>query len=359
MPATARPKKVDLKKIPGYQKVFSCYCCGKEYPKQDTNFFKRSSSALWESNNGYFPVCKNCCEDLYAELSNKYGEKNALLLMCHYLDLPFKEKIYSDMAINGKIELGKFIRSTNMKAAGKTYADYMLERDMVKPNEEDAYEENVKLSPTERQNKAYCIQTVGYDPFTSVNFTDEDRRYCFNVLAGYCDSDGVSEDGHKSQCVVEMTIMHLQNKKMDDEINQELRLATPNEGRIAKLTNAKTSVLSSIAKMAQDNNISSQYNKNKRYGQGTMSDKIKEIADAGFEAIKVNLYDIKTCNAMKQIADLSNASLIEQISLDENDYVAIIKEQREDVQKLTAQVEELSEENRQLNNKVADMKRKR
>ena len=363
MPAatkSTRPKKIDLKKTPGLQKVFVCYCCGKEYPAQETNFYKRSSSPLWESNNSFFPVCKNCINKLYEDITTKYGEKNAVRIICHYLDLPFKEKIYEEMHINGKVELGKFIRSTNMQLRGKSFVDVLLETEMIKPGQESTPEDTtVKWTPTERQNKAYCIQTVGYDPFTSVNFTDDDRRYCFNVLAGYCDADGVSEDGHKLQCVVEMTIMHLQNKKMDDEINQELRLATPNEGRISKLTSAKTSVLSSITKMAQDNNISSQYNKNKRYGQGTMSDKIKEIADSGFEAIKVNLFDIKTCDAMKQIANLSNSSLIEQLSLDENDYVSIIKEQRENVQKLTEQVDELSEINRQLNNKMADIKRKR
>lgn len=359
MPAATRPKKIDTKRLPGFQKIFVCYCCGKEYSKQETNFFKRSSSPFWESNNGFFPVCRSCCEKIYEELVTRHGEKNALHIMCHYLDLPFREKMYTDMSALGKVELGKFIRATGMKSINKTYVDFLLEKDMVKPGEEDAREEpTTKLNPTERQNKAYCIQTVGYDPFAGANFTDEDRRYCFNVLAGYCDADGVSEDGHKLQCVVEMTIMHLQNKKMDDEINQELRLAAPNEGRIAKLTSAKTSVLSSITKMAQDNNISSQYNKNKRYGQGTMSDKIKEIADSGFEAIKVNLFDIKTCDAMRQIADLSNASLIEQLSLDENDYISIIKEQRESVQELSGKVDRLSEENRQLSNMIADFKKK-
>lgn len=78
MPAAVRPKKININKTPGFQKMFVCYCCGKEYSAQETNYYKRSSSPLWESNNGYFPVCKNCIERLYAEITTRHGEKNIL-----------------------------------------------------------------------------------------------------------------------------------------------------------------------------------------------------------------------------------------------------------------------------------------
>lgn len=82
------------------------------------------------------------------------------------------------------------------------------------------------------------------------------------------------------------------------------------------------------------------------------------LAD-GYEPIKVNLYDINTSEAMKQIADLSNQSIMEQLNWNSNDYTEMIKEQREMLEKLQSENSTLSEENRMLKNQLIDIKTKK
>lgn len=115
---------------------------------------------------------------------------------------------------------------------------------------------------------------------------------------------------------------------------------------------SKKQALDTITNLAKDNNISSQWNKNIRAGQGTMSDKIKEMYENGFDPSRVNLFDIKTCESIRQTADLSFQSIMEQLRLDENDYTRVISNQREMVREMTDELDKLREENRQLNNEV-------
>lgn len=82
---------------------------------------------------------------------------------------------------------------------------------------------------------------------------------------------------------------------------------------------------------------------------------MKEIAQNDFEKIKVNLFNIKTSEAMKQVADLSNQSILDTLSLDANDYTSMIKEQREMLMRYQEENDRLTEENRILNNKLLEV----
>ena len=189
--------------------------------------------------------------------------------------------------------------------------------------------------------------------------TDLDRKYCFNILAGYCDSQGVSEDGHKVQSVIQIAQSQLQCRKLDEFINAELMSTHPDENRIKNLSTTKKQLLDSIAKIAQDNNISSAYNQNSKRGANTLSAKMKEIADKGFESIYVNAFDIETCEAMEQIARLSNKAIMDELTFDVNDYTEMLKEQREMIIEANKTNDALAEENRILKNKIIDFETKK
>lgn len=217
----------------------------------------------------------------------------------------------------------------------------------------------IKWTKKDKQNMKYVISVVGYDPFEDFNLSEYDKKYCFNILAGYCDADGISEDGHKIQCVIQLTNLYCQCRKIDESINLELSKSDVDETKISKLTSSKSSILSSIATIAKDNNIASNYNKNSGQGRNTLSAKMKEIVADGFENMKVNLFDIDTSASMKQIADLSNQSIMDQLTFDSNEYTEMIKEQREMVIKLQNENERLEEENRILKNKVEDLENRK
>ena len=76
--------------------------------------------------------------------------------------------------------------------------------------------------------------------------------------------------------------------------------------------------------------------------------------DLKFNGISTGFLGSKTSEAFKQIDKISNTNIANQLTLDNNDYTEIIKEQREMIQSLTSQVNVLKEENRVLQNKIVD-----
>lgn len=260
-----------------------------------------------------------------------------------------RDKSYEDSERDGFIHpTSNTPRSTKERIA-KKYADITEKKPEKR---EGSKSNNTKWTRDDKQNMKYVISKLGYDPFESVGLDDFDRKYCFNLLSGYFDTPGILEDGHKKQCVIEITMSYCQCRKITEELNLELSKPDCNEKKVGSLTSAKSSLLSSIATIAKDNNISSNYNKNSSQGQDSISSMMKEMEKNGFEEIKVNLFDIKTSEAFKQIDMISNENIANQLTLDTSEYSDIVKEQREMIKDFECKLDELKEENRNLKNKV-------
>ena len=268
-----------------------------------------------------------------------------------------RDKSYEDSEKDNFIHPTSNTPKSTKERIAKKYDDIKENKNEYQPTQNS--DGDVKWTKKDKQNMKYVISVVGYDPFEDFNLSEYDKKYCFNILAGYCDAEGISEDGHKIQCVIQLTNLYCQCRKIDESINLELSKNDVDETKISKLTSSKTSILSSIATIAKDNNIASNYNKNSGQGKNTLSSKMKEIVADGFENMKVNLFDIDTSACMKQIADLSNQSIMEQLTFDSNEYTEMIKEQREMLIKLQNENERLEEENRILKNKVEDLENRK
>lgn len=373
-----------------------CTCCKKE--KGLVNGFYVSKSPLF-SIDGRLPVCKDCIADMC--IDSETGEINDVELnktlrkfdkpyykndlMSAYeqferehayiakedikkygrdiIKLYFKNismrqcinKSYEDSEKDGFIHQNTNTNKTKTKEIGKIFAD-VNKSNISNNNElEQSNDKTIKWSKKDKQNMKYVISTIGYDPFDDIGLDDFDKKYCFNILAGYCDTDGIADDGHKMQSVIEMTMLYCQCRRITEQMNIELQKSSVDDVKIQKLTTSKTSLLSSIATIAKDNNIASNYNKNSKQGKSSLSSKMKEMEENDFEAIKVNLFDIKQAEAFKQIADLSNRSIMDQLTFDSSDYSEIVKEQRELIQKYETELDTYKEENRILKNKLIDL----
>lgn len=339
--------------------VYKCTRCGKTHTNPKGFFFMSKTSPIFTANEFYSCICCDCANELYDENKFKFkDEKTALIVMCHYLDVFFSDELYEKVKVNANFSLGNYLKllnGTQYKAKNFTTYLYDLIKNGVKSN--DMLKEKIQAtwSAKDKQNMNFVISTVGYDPFESDSFSDSDRKYCFNVLAGYCDTDGIKDDGHKMLCCIQMTNSQLQCKKIDEEVNSIFLNGNIDEVKLDKLTGAKKKLLDSVASTAKDNNISSAYNATSKQGKNTLTSKMKEMEREGFENIKVNLFDIKTSEAMKQVADLSNRSIMEQLTFDANEYTDMIKEQRELIDKYRNDSEEMEEENRKLKNKISDL----
>ena len=368
-----------------------CPCCHEE--KKITDYYI-SKSPLY-SLDGRVPICKDCmisnslnedgsinevelnkilrqadkpyfkdslasaAEQFLAEHSyidekdiDKFGED---ILKLFYKNIAMRQTINLSYADSEK--LGFIYKNSNTPIAKKKeimkkYSSIIEDKENCN-NEED--NKSVRWSKKDKQNMNYVISTVGYDPFEDLELSDSDRKYCFNIMSGYCDTEGIVDDGNKMQGVIEMTNMYCQCKNFTAAINAEMNSDNPNDQKISRLTTLKTSMLSSISTIAKDNNISSNYNKNSKQGQSSLTSKMKEMSENNFQAIEVNLFDIKTSEAFKQIDEISNTNIANQLTLDNNDYTEIVKEQREMIQKYDADINELKEENRMLKNKIIDL----
>lgn len=384
---TKKTDKVPANKQKGKKQ---CTCCHEE--KNLTQFYI-SKSPLF-SIDERVPICKGCT---ISSSLNQDGTINEIELnkMLRTIDKPYykdsiesavmqfkKEHSYVDdeeIIYHGKELLQIYFKLIAMRQdRNKSYSD--SEKDnfihqssntssKTKKNisnkysdiptiiEENSHDENKNIVWSEKdiQNMNYVISMIGYNPFEDVGLDDSDKKYCFNILSGYCDTDGITDDGNKMQGVIEITMMYCQCKKITETMNIELSKKDPDDAKISKLTSAKSSMLSSISTIAKDNNIASNYNKNSKQGQSSLTSKMKEMAENKFKEIEVNLFDIKTAEAFKQIDKISNENISNQLTLDSNEYGEIIKEQREMIGELNSELEFIKEENRNLKNKIIDL----
>lgn len=367
----------------------TCSCC---HETKNLTSFYLSYSPMY-SLDQRVPICKDCCKTsvLNEDGTIDYAKFKILLRNIDkplYYDLLWSaeesiksENSYIDdeqVKLYGKDILQKYFTLVVMRQdRARCYSDSENEGFMHKNNNRSSEERekiiakykpifestsiainsakpstNTEWTKEDKQNMKYVISKLGYDPFESVGLDDFDRKYCFNLLSGYFDTPGILEDGHKKQCVIEITMSYCQCRKITEELNLELSKSDSNEKKVSSLTSAKSSLLSSIATIAKDNNISSNYNKNSSQGQDSISSMMKEMEKNGFEEIKVNLFDIKTSEAFKQIDAISNENIANQLTLDASEYSDMVKEQREMIKNFETELDQLREENRNLKNKV-------
>lgn len=354
------PRKPRVAKVEQNNLSYTCICCGVE--KSENQFYKSKWSQVWNNTNHTVLFCKSCIQKIFTEMTARYNsEETALIICCHYLDVPYYGSLYKSITENNAIfNVGLYLRQLCLQQYQyQTFLNTLVSNELSKSADEVKEEVEAKWSKSDKQNMKFAISVIGYDPFDDCGMTDNDRKYCFNILAGYCDTEGIQEDGHKIQSVIQITQSQLQCRKLDEMINAELLATCPNENRIKNLTATKTQLIDSITKIAKDNNLSSNYNDGSKAGHNTLSEKIKQLTKDGYEDMKVNLFDINTSDAMKQVADLSNKSIMEQLNFDANDYTEMIKDQREMIRNTKSKLDTVQEENRLLKNKISSLENKR
>jgi len=128
-----------------------------------------------------------------------------------------------------------------------------------------------------------------------------------------------------------------------------------NSGVIKALIDSKDKLYKSVLALAKDNGISVNHNNNKSKGSGTLAGIIKQLNEKGIGAAEINVFDIATCEGMRQVADISNKSIMEQLMLNESDYTEMIKDQKEMIDSLRLKSEMLEEENRLLKIKLKEL----
>lgn len=196
------------------------------------------------------------------------------------------------------------------------------------------------------------ILNITDDPFDAFGYEDADYRSAFNITAKYLEDESILQDAHKMQSLVTMVAAIIQSNKIETLLTYQYRNIKPDINEIKTLTATKKDLQTTISKLAEDNNISSKYQKENKSAQSHLTSKMKEMATAEYWEAKPNMFDVRTSAAMRQMMDISHQSIMAQLELTDSDYAQMVKEQRDTLKALQEKCDRLEEENRDLTNRL-------
>lgn len=151
----------------------------------------------------------------------------------------------------------------------------------------------------------------------------------------------------------------LQQSKLDNAISKamvDIDNIEKNSATIKSLQDSKSKVSSVITSLAAESCISLRNNKNAKKGENTWTGKIKKIKDLNLREGEVNGFDIWTCKGMQQVMEMSDASIMKQLHLDESEWSDIVAEQRVMVRKSQEDCKHYKEISRILLRENIDLK---
>nr|DAL08604.1 MAG TPA_asm: restriction endonuclease [Caudoviricetes sp.] len=364
----ATPKREEKKK-------YLCPYCNKE--KVETEFYMSSDPLVM---TGKTTMCKDCAEKIARNWDSRTKEyhdctKASVQEALERLDKPFLDKIW-DSSYFEYINDDSGLKRTNIWAAyiknigmkqyiglrwrdGDLFTSY--KESALKQARQEVQNDDVpksqEISEEYEKNRADVIRLLGYDPFEHEQ--EEDKPLLYSQLIGYLDLGGDNEDMMRTSSAITIVRGFSQQAKLDDMIAKAM--ASPNvsnkSGEIKSYLDSKQKVSATISQLAEQSCLSLKHNKNASKGENTFTGKVKKLKEINLREAEVNAFDIGTAEGMRQVADISNASIMKQIALDENDYTEMLATQREMITKLQEKADSNEEKARILLRENLDLKK--
>lgn len=363
-------KKEILKELGVGTEFLTCQYCGEV---RRSGEFHANSDLMNKSGKAH--ICKKCCEKIAYNIDED-GKHNptreSIKATCEYLDKPFLDTVY-------EASLNEAANTFTGKTKGDVYTAYVKNIAMVnyigmRYKDSDIFssakaamanQKFVDDLPSEgeivemyEQNKKDTIRLLGYDPFLKEALAEQPFLYA--TLIGYLDaSPDANEDRMRVSSIVEIVkgfnhiekINDLISALIGDKMHMEKNIST-----IKALEDTKNKITTSILNLAKDNGISLKHSVNSTKGENTWTGKVRKLKEMNLREAEVNLFDAETLGGIAQVADISNASILKQIALDENDSASMIIEQRELINKYKTQAQQNEETARLLLRENLDLK---
>lgn len=339
-------KDVKVIQVTDENRVYRCSCCDKEYDGATGNFYK-TPSIMYSGNGGYYPVCLPCLKDRFKDLSNRYGERMAMTIMCHYLDIPFYYSMYDALIKkNDGFTIGSYVRQMNNKQyQNKSFVNTILDKKELGIDEskfEEIKEEKWKAS--EHRNKNNVIEIIGYDPFEG--YSENQRRFLFSDIIGYLQEDGIEDDNYKISQIIQLVNNNYQIielNKIISKLNPAIDTKDYND-----LNYIKKSLVDSNDKIAKENGISVKNRTNKEQGKGTLTYLTRYLREINLPEAEANYYNQLKSPGTQWAANMSLKAIRENSFFDENDAKDVTEYQYNLIQELREKISDLEENNRLL-----------
>jgi len=326
-----------------------CYMCDTHKARDK---FYVSTDPL--NKSGITPICKDCARKIALKIGKDKVEhtpdKESVIEAMRYLNKPFYSKLWdasvqeSENLASGKVRSNGYLSYVKNVAMGQyngatfkdsdifTSAVMIPDSSKEKPTEEQLIETHAGLDTYDSflKNKNDVIRLLSYDPFEKEDIVDQ--PFLYSQLLGLLDSsEDANEDMMRTSSAISIVRGFLQQSKIDDTISKlmsDISNIEKNSATIKSLQESKGKITSVITSLAQDSCISLKHNKNAKKGENTWTGKIKKIKSLNLRSGEVNGFDIDTCRGMQQVQEISDASIMKQLSLDESEWSDMIAEMR-------------------------------
>ena len=354
---------------------YLCPYCNEE--KNKSEFYASSDPMI---KTGLTCMCKDCARNIarnYDERTDNYGDctRASIQDALERLDKPFLEQVWQSVTTELNTKSGPgvskdlwslYIRQISIPQYkmlrwrdGDVYSSF--KNDIDQNTEEIASSEvarNQQIREEYYKNRDDVIRLIGYDPF--LNEAEKDKPLLYSQLLGFLDTGGdSSDDMMRISSAISIVRGFLQIEKTDDMIAgfmKDTLKAANNVGTIKSLQDMKKNVNSTITNLAAESCLSLKNNKNASKGENTWTGKIKKLKELNLREAEVNGFDIGTCRGMQQVLEMSDASIMRQLNLDESEWSDMVAEQRQTLIKVQNERDVYKEINRILLRENLDLR---
>lgn len=356
---------------------YLCPYCNKE--KKASEFYMSSDPLIM---TGKTTMCKECAEKIARNWDGRTGEfgdctKASVQEALERLDKPWLDKIWDSSYF-------EYINDKNPKKRSNIWAAYIKniglpnyktmrwrDGDLFTSYKETALKQaqqeigtasdneivkSQEINEEYEKNRSDVIRLLGYDPFEKEQ--EEDKPLLYSQLIGYLDTSGENDDMMRTSSAITIVRGFLQQSKLDDMIAKAM--SSPNvsnkSGEIKTYLDSKQKVASTVSQLAEQSCLSLKHNKSASKGENTWTGKIKKLKELNLREAEVNGFDIGTCRGMQQVLEMSDASIMKQLNLDESEWSDMVAEQRQKLIELQNSLDVYKEINRLLLRENIDLR---
>ena len=378
MAAKSAGKKAPAKKKTAEDdKKYLCPYCMKE--KKKSEFYVCTDPRVL---TGITSMCKDCVKKIALSWDDNRQEfgactKKSVMEALEYIDRPFLENLWNSSYAEWADDKSQHRRTTIWDCYIKnvsminyrgmrwrdgdifhTYVEDAKQTIALEMGNTDAAKtllDSKEVSSEFEKNRKDVIKLLGYDPFEGEKL--EDQPLLYSQLLGYLDLGGDNEDIMRTSSAITIVRGFSQQAKIDDKIAKAMTNSSVNTSELKQLLDSKKNLSSTITTLAEQSCLSLKHSKNASKGENTFTGIVKKLKEMNLRDAEVNAFDIGTCEGMRQVADISNASIMKQIRLDENDYSEMLIKQREMITKLQEKADQNEEVARILLRENIDLKK--
>ena len=348
---------------------FTCSACGQLLDRKD--FYMSSDPVI---KTGVTCICKKCAYEL-VHSKNEKGEytnptKESICDALSRLDKPYLETVYQASVKESEDYAAKMGKQFDIWATyikNISMPQYRLLRwkdsdfktvDEKREDQQALIERNREILDSVEQNRKDTIKLLGYDPFAMEK--DSEKPFLYAQLISYLDaSEDANQDAMRISSITEIVKSFSHIEKLNEHLASLYADKTKIErqaGVIKSIEDIKTKITANIQKLAEESCISMKNSKNNTKGENTWTGKVRKLKDMNLREQEVNLFDANTAQGIAQVAEISDASIIKQIALDENDSHEMLIEQRDLIKKYKEIAERNEETSRILLRENSDLK---